>query len=115
MTNMKEFVSNHICNMFYQIQTEHNITDGDIGIGRTFELDRIENELAELLNGYIKEATTPMFEIIGFVFKHDDEDYEYWETDAISEEDQQKIWEILMKYSDEGSSVRNVYEKISTL
>ncbi len=53
--------------------------------------------------------------IIGFIFCHGPKDFSLWETDAISMEDQEKIWKILQKYDDTGSGERNVYDKIKDM
>ena len=53
--------------------------------------------------------------IVGFVFEHGPEDYSLWETDAISDEDQEKLHQILQKYDTTGCSVRNCYEQIRAI
>ena len=55
-----------------------------------------------------------MDKLCGFIWKHGDKDFSIWETDAITEEDQSKIEEILSKYDTTGTSERNCYDsKIS--
>lgn len=53
--------------------------------------------------------------LVGFVFEYGPEDYSLWETDAITDEDQKVLWEILQKYDTTGSSVRNCYEQIKAI
>lgn len=53
--------------------------------------------------------------LVGFIIKHNSEDYSLWETDAITDEDQEALWEILRKYGTTGSSVRNCYEQIKAI
>ena len=51
--------------------------------------------------------------LCAFVYCHGNKDFSIWETDAISPEDLNRIDSILSKYSDTGSSVRNVYNDLS--
>ena len=54
--------------------------------------------------------------LCGMVWCHGNKDFGVWETDAISEEDQAKIEEILAKYDTTGTSERNAWDsKISDL
>lgn len=54
--------------------------------------------------------------LCGFVWCHGNKDFGVWETDAISEEDQAKIEEILAKYDTIGTSERSAWDsKISDL
>lgn len=54
--------------------------------------------------------------LCGIVWCHGNKDFGVWETDAISEEDQAKIEEILAKYDTTGTSERNAWDsKISDL
>lgn len=73
----------------------------------------------EILKEIKKEGRLSMntdeIRIVGFVFEHGAEDYSLWETDAISDEDQQKLYEILQKYDTTGTSVRNCYKQIMAI
>ena len=51
----KDVVDKYINEMFYDIQSEYGIADGDIGIDKTLRLDEIEDELAKLVQDYLKE------------------------------------------------------------
>ena len=53
--------------------------------------------------------TVIMDKLCGFVWCHGKKDFSVWETDAISEEDREKIETILFKYDTTGSSVRNCW------
>ena len=54
--------------------------------------------------------------LCGIVWCHGNRDFGVWETDAISEEDQRKIEEILAKYDTTGTSERSAWDsKISDL
>lgn len=53
--------------------------------------------------------------LVGFIYKHDSNDYSLWETDAITDEDQEKLYQILQKYDTTGCSIRNVYEQIKAI
>ena len=48
--------------------------------------------------------------LCGFVWCHGYKDFDVWETDGISAEDQAKIEEILAKYDTTGTSVRSVWD-----
>ena len=52
-----------------------------------------------------------MSRLIGFIWCHGKKDFECWETDALSEKDQDAIEEILSKYDTKGTSERNVYDR----
>ena len=52
---IKDLVDKHINNLFYDIQVQYDIEDGDIGIERTFELDELEDKLINLIEKYLKE------------------------------------------------------------
>ena len=54
-TKVKGLVERYIDKMFYDIQSEYEIEDGDIGIERTFELDELEDKLADLVQDYLRE------------------------------------------------------------
>ena len=57
-----------------------------------------------------------MDKLCGIVWCHGRKDFGVWETDAISEEDQAKIEEILAKYDTTGTSERSAWDsKISDL
>ena len=47
--------------------------------------------------------------LCGFVYQHGEKDFSAWQVE-LSDEDREKIEEILMKYDTEGCSVRNVYD-----
>ena len=49
--------------------------------------------------------------LCGFVWCHGNKDFSVWETDAISEEDTNKIEEILAKYDTTGTSERSVWDR----
>lgn len=54
--------------------------------------------------------------LCGIVWCHGNRDFGVWETDAISQEDQAKIEEILAKYDTTGTSERSAWDsKISDL
>ena len=53
--------------------------------------------------------------IAGIVFEHAPEDWGIWFFDGISKEDNEAIMNILDKYTDQGCSVRNVYDELSKL
>ena len=54
--------------------------------------------------------------LCGIVWCHGNKDFGVWETNAISEEDQAKIEEILVKYDTTGTSERSAWDsKISDL
>ena len=53
--------------------------------------------------------------LVGFIYEHAPKDYSLWETDAISDEDQEKLYQILQKYDTTGCSIRNVYEQIMAI
>ena len=51
-----------------------------------------------------------MSKLCGFVWCNGEKDFEVWETNDISSEDQKKIEEILAKYDTSGTSVRSAYD-----
>ena len=53
--------------------------------------------------------------LVGFIYEHGPNDYSLWETDAITDEDQEKLYQILQKYDTTGCSIRNVYEQIKAI
>ena len=57
---------------------------------------------------YIK-GDGDMSKLCGFVWCYGNKDFEVWETDAISAEDQAKIEEILSKYDTTGTSERSAW------
>ena len=57
---------------------------------------------------YIK-GDGDMSKLCGFVWCYGNKDFEVWETDAISVEDQAKIEEILSKYDTTGTSERSAW------
>ena len=50
--------------------------------------------------------------INAIIFKHGEDDFELWENFHFSKEDEEKIWEILMKYNVEGDSYRGTKKEI---
>lgn len=57
-----------------------------------------------------------MGKLCGFVWCYGNKDFEVWETDGISAEDQAKIEEILSKYDATGTSERSAwYREIKDL
>ena len=53
--------------------------------------------------------------IIGIVFEDGKEDWSLWLHDGLSQEDNDAIVDILMKYRNDGYSVRNVYDELTNL
>ena len=53
--------------------------------------------------------------IIGIVFEHGPTDYALWLTDAINDEDQEALKDILENSCFTGCSVRNCYEQIQKI
>lgn len=49
--------------------------------------------------------------LVGFIYCRGKKDFSCWETEAISEEDQNAIEEILIKYDDKGTAEGNVYDR----
>lgn len=49
--------------------------------------------------------------LCGIVWCHGNRDFSVWETDAISEEDQAKIEEVLAKYDTTGTSTRSAWNE----
>ena len=54
-----------------------------------------------------------IIKITGIIIKHGKNDYGLWEGFNLSEEDQNTIQQILMKYDTEGYSVRGTREEIA--
>lgn len=51
--------------------------------------------------------------IVGIMFQHGNEDdFGYWNEFSLSKEDEEAIWNILMKYDTEGCSVRGTLEEV---
>ena len=50
--------------------------------------------------------------ICGIMMEHGKDDFGYWEGFNLSEEDEEKIWNILAKYDTEGCSVRGTRKEV---
>ena len=50
--------------------------------------------------------------ICGIMIEHGANDFGYWEGFNLSEEDEEKIWNILAKYDTEGYSVRGTRKEV---
>ena len=51
--------------------------------------------------------------LCAFIWCHGNKDFSIWETDAISDSDLNRLENILSKYTNEGTSARNVYDDIA--
>lgn len=52
-------------------------------------------------------------EIIGIVMCHGENDYGYWEGFSLTEEEEEQIYEILMRHDTEGCSIRGTRNDIA--
>lgn len=75
------------------------------------EVIYLYSEESNLIVEIVAEKKGYKNKLCGFVWCRGRENFEVWETNSISEEDQAKIEEILDKYRGEGTSTSNVYKE----
>lgn len=51
--------------------------------------------------------------ISGIIFEHDNNDFGLWEGFYLTEEEENAIWQILMKHDTEGCSIRGTRKEIA--